>query len=672
MIKSTSVFLNVLSRPGLVLVIFLFIGGIIYLNSLNNPFEFDDDVVVVRNVNIREPGNIPRYFFDPSLGANDPKVAGHYRPLVIMSYAVNYALGGLSPIGYHIVNLAFHAGSAFLIFLMVKAMSGRVEQAPVSPPSKDRRGRSKQSDTRITSHPEGVSNDSVWSLAAIAAGLIFLVHPFNSEAVNYTTARSSVMSGFFYLLAFYFWVRYRSEKLSSFTSNFYIASLLAFVAGMLSKEVAVTLPVMLWLYDLYGFQQAPGRHSSTLAYVLNWRTYIPYLPFVLIVVVPYLMIRFFSLGRVIDPFQRDMITQLLTEIPVLVKHWQMFLLPRGLSIIHDTGVYSSVLGAVLLSGFLLILYIFLAFYFIWKGRHSLRAASFFMFWFFIVLLPTTIIPLNAVFQENRGYLAIVSFVVLMGMAIAELGKKISRSAMMAVLLVLLGTYGAITVHRNMVWGDSVALWKDTVEKTPRSSLAYAGLANAYRDRGDLFLSAETAEKGLSIDPNSYYAIVNLGRTYQMLGKTDRAIAEYEKALRIAPGEAVISNDLAILYGQKGDLEHAELYLKKAAEEWQDQPNIHYNLAVVMAGRGRLKESEVEFRKALSLNPSYIQARLELADTLEKLGRNNEAAEQYGEVIRLSSAGPDNWSAMLGVDRGVIRKFAEMAQQRLARLNRLRQ
>ncbi|MCC7202847.1 MAG: tetratricopeptide repeat protein [Nitrospirae bacterium] len=213
------------------------------------------------------------------------------------------------------------------------------------------------------------------------------------------------------------------------------------------------------------------------------------------------------------------------------------------------------------------------------------------------------------------------------------------------------------------------LWKDTVEKAPRSGLAWAGLTNAYRERGDLFLSAEAAEKGLAIDPNSYFIRVNLGRTYQLLGKTDQAITEYEMALRIDPGRAAIWNDLAILYSQKGDLEHTEIYLKKAAEEWGDQPNIHYNLAVVLAGRQKLAEAREEFIRAIRLYPGYLQARYELGETLEKLGRPDEADEQYREIIRISSSGADHWSSVLGQDRRLAKMIVQKAAQRLARNSR---
>ena len=592
----------------IILLVFTILGSGLYFNTLDNPFQYDDLESVAENRNIRDTDNILRFFKDPSLSANDPQLAGHYRPLVMTSYTINYVLGGLNPVGYHLVNLAFHVGSAFLLFLIVQAMFTPTPSLPL--------------------------------YAALASGLIFLVHPFNSEAVNYTTARSSLMSGFFYLLGFYCWVRFRGQASRSYSSSrFYTASVLAFVAGMLSKEVVITLPIVLWLYDLYF-----GERRRIL---LNWHTYVPYLPFVLIGVIPYLMIRLFSLGKVLDRFQRDMLTQFLTEIPVMVKHWQMFLFPRGLSLIHDVEIYHGISWPVLLSGLLVLLYVGMAIYFVLSGGARRRVVSFFMVWFFVVLLPTTVIPLNAIFQENRGYLAVVSFTVLAGVGLSELDKRIARGLMIVVMVILLGVYGTLTVSRNIVWWDSVGLWKDTVEKAPGSGLAYAGLAGAYAARGDFSLSLETAGKGVVIAPNNFYLRVNLGRGYQILGRTDEAIAEYEKALRIAPKVNILWEDLADLYKGKGDIGRAAHYLKKASEVWPDQPRIHYNLGVVLAGQGRLGEAEGEFRKAIRLNPAYLQARYELGEMLDSSGRSGEADEQYREIVRISSGGTDQWSSVPG-------------------------
>src|SRR3972149_10075797 len=198
--------------------------------------------------------------------------------------------------GYHIVNLIFHIGSVFLLYLIIKAMLGGF-------------------------------------YISLASALIFAVHPFNSEVVNYIKARSSVMSGFFYLLAFYCWVRFRSQK----KSYFYIGSLLAFISGMLSKEVVITLPVMLLLYDVYFIPV--NRTDLSGWFKGRLKLLLPVIPFIFIVVVPYLIIRVMNWGQILTPFKRTPLVQLYTELPVLVKHLKLFILPVGLNIEHYHEIY---------------------------------------------------------------------------------------------------------------------------------------------------------------------------------------------------------------------------------------------------------------------------------------------------------------------------------------------
>src|SRR3972149_5112542 len=321
--------------------------------------------------------------------------------------------------GYHVVNLAFHIGSAFLLYLIIKAMLGGF-------------------------------------FISLASALIFAVHPFNSEVVNYITARSSVMSGFFYLLAFYCWVRFRSQKIevrsktksnilpltsnfspspssvSPLTSNFllltsyfYLASLLAFLLGMISKEVVITLPIMLWLYDLYFIHPSRTPHSA-LRTLLNWRTYLPYLPFILSVLIPYFIIRKVQYKVfILHSFNRDMYMHLLTETTVLVKYIKMMIIPYGLSVYHEIDASTSILDVkVILSIIVLILIGIIAFLFSRSDRFELRLASFFSVWFFIVLLPTTLMPLNDLFQENRGYLAGVSLIGIIAVVMMSLLRRV--------------------------------------------------------------------------------------------------------------------------------------------------------------------------------------------------------------------------------------------------------
>src|SRR3989337_322171 len=232
-----------------VFILLVVVSCLVYLNSLNNGFYFDDFQYIVENQYIRSLQNIPRFFID--IDTLSSVGSWHYRPLVLVSHAVNYSIGRLNPAGYHILSLAFHIGTAYLLFLILKTMLGG-------------------------------------GFIPLASALIFAVHPFNSEVVNYITARSSVMSGFFYLLSFYCWVKFRSHsrrdrvdrpvgtsvgtdvgtdlqvcpqsmdrpeglslQMSLRDVASYIASLLAFLLGMLSKELVLTLPAVLFLYDLY-------------------------------------------------------------------------------------------------------------------------------------------------------------------------------------------------------------------------------------------------------------------------------------------------------------------------------------------------------------------------------------------------------------------------------------
>src|SRR3972149_7887941 len=113
---------KVRKRNLLAFLLISILSGIVYANSLNNAFHFDDQHYVVRNTYIRKIQNIPAFFQSPRYSSSEEPFTGHYRPLVVSGYAMNYAIGGLNPFGYHLVNLGFHIGSAFMLFLIVKAI----------------------------------------------------------------------------------------------------------------------------------------------------------------------------------------------------------------------------------------------------------------------------------------------------------------------------------------------------------------------------------------------------------------------------------------------------------------------------------------------------------------------------------------------------------------------
>ncbi|OGW41846.1 MAG: hypothetical protein A2132_05720 [Nitrospirae bacterium RBG_16_43_11] len=546
--------------------------AIVYLNALDNGFHYDDEHYIQNNQFLERWENVPAMFTTTRFYSDDQLFTGHYRPLVYVTYAVNKILGGNNPVGYHVINLAFHIGSAMLLYLIIRAMLGG-----------------------------GVSNFYI----ALAAALIFAVHPFNSEVVNYITARSSVMSGFFYLLAFYFWVRFRSK----ITSYFYIASLLAFLLGMLSKEVVITLPVILWLYDLYFFH--PYRTSrSALRTLFNWRTYIPYLPFILSVLVPYFLIRKIKYGVFAIPvLNRDIYINLLTETRVLVKYIIMLISPVGQSVYHDIDVSTSIMDwRVLLSLALLAIIGVMTFILARSNRHEWRIISFSSLWFFVTLLPTTLFPLNDIFQENRGYLAAVSFAVvvalIMGWFIRKsglAGMSVSTPAIVSLCLaLLLIVYSITTFNRNKVWQDEYTLWSDVLVKYPDAYKPYHALGLFYMDRGE----------------------------------NDRALEYFQRALRIYPAMYQAYNRIGIIYGEKGDTITAIAMFKKTIELRPDFHRAYYNLGTTYYLNNDIEPAIANYMKALELSPYYTEPYMALAEIYLRRKDTDRAKEMYEKVTQI--------------------------------------
>ena len=584
------------------------VTAMVYLNALDNGFHYDDEHYIQNNQFLERWENVPAMFTTTRFYSDDQLFTGHYRPLVYVTYAVNKISGGNNPVGYHVVNLIFHIGSAMLLYLIIKAMLGSgVEDR--SKKLEVRRGADEGLDEKLEDRSkilgEGFSNFLPLTsgfYVAFAAALIFAVHPFNSEVVNYITARSSVMSGFFYLLAFYCWVRYRG----SLTSYFYLSSLLAFLLGMLSKEVVITLPVILWLYDLYFFYPYRTSHS-VLRTLFNWRTYTPYLPFILSVLVPYFVIRKIKYGVFAIPvLNRDIYINLLTETRVLVKYIIMLIVPAGQSVYHDIDVSTSIMDLrVLLSLALLAIIGFLTFILARSDRHEWRIVSFSFLWFFVTLLPTTLFPLNDILQENRGYLAGVSFAVIVALILGwflhrtESGTLPSSfsSIVFLCLVLLLIVYSVTSFKRNKVWQDEYTLWSDVLVKYPDAYKPYHALGLFYMDRGE----------------------------------NDRALEYFKRALRIYPAMYQAYNRIGIIYGEKGDTMTAISMFKKTIELRPDFHRAYYNLGTTYYLNNDIEPAIANYMKALELSPYYTEPYMALAEIYLRRKDPDRAKEMYEKV-----------------------------------------
>ncbi len=665
-----------------VLIIFILLGLGIYFNSLQNGFHYDDQHHIVRNPYIQSPGNIPFFFTEHRMFSALSGVFLHYRPLVMVSYALNFYFGQLDPAGYHLVNLAFHVGSAFLLFLIVKAMLGGGPR----------------------------SSNFFPAFAPIAAGLLFLTTPFNSEVVNYITARSSVMCSFFYLLSFYCWIIFRSKKLevrskmdgghsgfSNFlplTSYFYLLSFLAFLLAMLTKEVAIMLPVMFLLYDIY-FSRIFTR--------FDYRVLLAYLPFGIAGIFIGFVIRltFFKSSSLYSALSLEkkveeggLMEHVIIAVKVLAKYSYSIFAPVNLSVWHKV---ESSPGLFFIISFILITALLGSAIFLWRRSDRLgKIASFFILWFFVTLLPMTVVSLTAPYQENRGHVAAAGLIAAFVTGLSALTERLGggrslKGVVYALVSIMIVLYSAGTVTRNKVWLNDMTLWTDVSSKYPHSADVRAAIGLAHQHSGDTEAAESEYLEVLKKDPQNKGAYANLGIIYYEKRDQDRSLEFFLKAKEMDPFDPTSNVYLAKIYKEKGDMpatarhlllliaisphniatyqELADVYMRmgetekfhgmmsKAIAEDPNNVGAYRALGLISLRRGDLESAQKAFEKVLAYMPTNLDVLLDLGYLYGSRGMFGRSEEMFKRVVALS---PNDAEAMqaLGSIYQKQRKFDE--------------
>ena len=467
--------------PALALLLLVAVAA--YHNSFTGPFTFDDAIWINENSNIRHLWPIGAVLFPP-----DATVVGG-RPVVSLTLALNYALGGTNVWGYHAFNLVIHILAAWTLF-------GVLRRTLILPRLRERFG-------------------SAATPLALAAAILWMIHPLQTESVTYVIQRTEALMGLFYLLVLYGVIRGATWGGSRW---WYVVAVLSCLLGMATKEVTVTAPVIVLVYDrmfLAGtFREAwRQRYGLYLALAATWS------------VVPLLLIStgFYggTAGFGVQKF--TWWTYLLTQPGVLVHYLGLTFWPRGLCLDYGWPAahgWNDVLGpAVLMVGLLA-----LTFWALVRGW----GWGFLGVWFFLVLAPTSsFVPIQDAAFEHRMYLplaAVVTGVVLGGYLVGQGvvgGGKISGPVVQIMgvsLLILAGAaLGILTLRRNEDYRSELSIWEDTVAKAPGN---------------------ERAEN-------------NLGNTLNGCRRTDEAIAHYQKALELKPDFADAHYNLGLALVNRG-------------------------------------------------------------------------------------------------------------------------
>ena len=446
----------------------------LYAPSMSGDFVFDDRTLPFL---YKDAATLP---FRAWLGT---------RPLLMISYYLNFHTTGLDTSPFHAVNVVMHAISSVLLFFAVR---------------------------RILDWA-GTPARGQFGAALFAAGL-FLVHPIQTEAVSYIASRSETLSVLLFLAAFNVFL-YRGK--SAITAGAAAAILLLYFAAITSKEHTAVLPAVLLLTDYFW---NPGFGFSGIR--RNWKLYVP-ISVGAILGVAFILSRIGKGSNAGFSFEGFTWYQyLFTEFRAVFVYLRLFIAPFGQSADYDFPVSHTLLehGAIFYAAALLALAILA---FIYRKRYPVASYGFFLT--LILLAPTSsFIPIKDPLAERRMYLPFIGI----ALVVSEWTRRMRwRQAQWIGAGGLLLVFATLTYQRNRVWVDMQSLWADAYAKNPQNIRAAMGLADGYALKGDCAGALPYFQKAVS-EQRDYQNVYNLASAYDCLNQTDQAKAGYQDALRI--------------------------------------------------------------------------------------------------------------------------------------------
>lgn len=547
-----------------------------YSNSFHNSFHFDDAHTIANNLFIRNIANIPLFFKDSTTFSSLPTNQS-YRPVVSATLAIDYWLGnGLDDTFY------FHL-SMFIVFIIQGILMVFLYRRVFDCAAR---------------------RQANIFMALLAVGW-YLVHPANAETINYIISRSDSFSAMFIVLCF---VMYGTSRICR-TWHLY---LLPLGLGMLTKPIACIFPVLLLFYIFLLEQQTslPKLFSRNGLRRLG-EALKKTLPACVFTLGMLLLIKFME-PPTWTPGGASLFRYVITQPWVMLHYFLSFFLPVSLSADTDLSPFQSTADVRFFAG-LLFLAVMLAAAVLTSTKRKLRPVCFGILWFFLTLLPTSLIPLAEVMNDHRVFLPYIGLMLSVSWSAFLLFDYCRRrmpqracNAAAAVLAALLLTAGAYGTHqRNEVWKTEETLWKDVTEKSPKNG---RGLMNY----------------GLSL-----------------MAKGDYAGAEHYflKALALTPRYATLHINLGVLNGATGKLEEAERFFKKAMDLQPRYPEGYYHYALFLNKQKRHAEAAAHLKKTLDLAPAHMEARHQLMALYRSQGDRQNAAALARQTLAIAPADP---------------------------------
>ena len=505
-----------------------------YANSLNNAFVSDDNGILQN----RGIGDLKAVFSTPQASL---------RPFL---YYLAYHVGGYTPIFYRLINIFFHLGSTWMVFLVLFFMAN--------------------------------------PLLALLTATIFAVHPILTEAVTWISGGTFSQYTFFFLMSLYLY------EISRTRWSTYVLSLIMYFLAIISSVSSVVLCVVFLLYEyLFGNLKK------------NWLKIIPF--FLLNGIFGFIHI--LNIAPRLETFrtgyyQDEATYNPIFQIPIaLTSYVELIFWPDGLTLYHTELFYTVINFAVRVILFLI--YLGSLVYFFKKNK----LIFFWLSFYFISLLPTLtpfrvawIVAERYVYAGAIGIFFVVAYVFYKFYQIRPV-----RYLAMTVFSIIIVGLTARTIIRNTDWKNEDNLWFATARTSPSSYVNHNNLGDVYARRGDFEKSLKEFTRAIEMNPKYADAYNNRANIYGRTGRIQEAITNYNRALELNPNIWQSHENLGAIYFDLKQYELAEQHMRLAIKIYPVQEALLTNLAIILATKGDPNQAKQYVVEALKINPKYPPA-----------------------------------------------------------------
>jgi tetratricopeptide (TPR) repeat protein len=675
-------------------VVCILLAGIVWISfgqTLRHEFvNYDDGAYVYANPRIIRgftPGNVQWAFTHVH--------AANWHPLTTISHMLDCQLYGLQPWGHHLTNILLHSAAAILLFFAVRELTGgghavagtgssAVDAAKAGDGGRDQRSRLQH-------------GGSLWASAFVAA--LFATHPVRVESVAWVAERKDVLSGVFFMLTLWAYARYaRSDR---FSLSRYTTVLIVFALGLMCKPTLVTLPFVLLLLDYWPLRRTQnsdvGGHKSAVAAPLRgalprrtrlrvasaWQAaawlhlIVEKIPFFVLSAAA-CVATILAQREAFAPLRAVPLQERLANAVVAyVAYMGQAIYPAHLAVLYPYPEGGLNVAEVIVA--LLFLLIVSVIFFLWRKTYPFALTGW--FWFLGMLVPMIgIVQVGSQPMADRyTYLSEIGLYILATWGAMRLFDKWrhNREVLAVAALLTIGALITRSYFQTSYWLNSETLWRHTIDVTSRNYISQNNLAGTLLDSGQLKEAIAHYREALEIKPNVAQVQSNLGNALLREGEVEEAIVHLQRALQIDPayaeaynhmgsalmkkgqaGEAIgyyqkavqlntsyadAYNNLGVAFLRNGQVDEAIAYYKKAVAINPESAEMQYNLGNTLARKGNWAEAIICYQAALSTERDSVKAakvRNNLGAALEKLGKSDEALEQFSEALQINGNYPE--------------------------------